>query len=103
MQTPAKEMLFVVLAFRKHKTRGKNMVSQATQDFDHSIDMVINTLRLSSEPRWLTGSVCTFGDAARDPELLIRRIREEAEDQGFGYVRLDIVGGDRIGFNGSKD
>ncbi|PMY37330.1 hypothetical protein C1Y35_19785 [Pseudomonas sp. GW456-L14] len=79
------------------------MISQEEQDFDHSIEMVLNTLRLARDPRWLTGSVCTVGDAARDPEKLIKRIREEAEAQGFGYVRLDIVGGDRIGFNGSKD
>jgi hypothetical protein len=79
------------------------MNSQLEQDFDHTVDLVLNTLRLVRDPRWLTSSVPVIGDAAKDPEKLIKRVREAAETNGFGYVGLDILGGDRIAFNGSKD
>lgn len=79
------------------------MHSQSQQDFDHTVDFVLNTLRLARDPRWLTSSVPVIGDAAKDPEKLLKRVREVAEANGFGYVGLAILGGDRIAFNGSKD
>ena len=79
------------------------MFSQPQQDFDHTIDLVLNTLRLVRDPRWLTSSVPVVGDAAKDPEKLIKRVREVAEANGFGYVGLAMLGEDRIAFNGSKD
>lgn len=79
------------------------MRSQSEQDFDLTIDFVLNTLRVAPDPRWFFGSVPVIGDAAKDPEKLIERVREEAEAKGFGHVGIDILGGDRIAFNGSKD
>ncbi|CAI8734014.1 EAL domain-containing protein [Pseudomonas sp. IT-P44] len=79
------------------------MYSQSEQNFGHTIDLVLNTLRLARDPRWLIGSVPVVGDAAQDPEKLIQRVREAAEAHGFGCVGLDLLGDDRIAFNGSKD
>jgi len=78
------------------------MYSQSEQNFGHTIDLVLNTLRLVPDSRWLTGSVPVVGDAAQDPEKLIKTVRELAEVHGFGHVGLDMLGGDRIAFNGSK-
>jgi len=79
------------------------MYSQSEQNLGYTVDFVLNTLRLAGDARWLTGSVPVVGDAAQDPEKLIKRVREAAEAHGFGYVGLDLLGDDRIAFNGSKD
>lgn len=79
------------------------MYSQLEQDFDHSVDMVINTLRRTSDPRRLTGSVPVVGDAAKDPEKFLTRLLAAAEANGFGHIGLAMLGSDRIAFNGSKD
>lgn len=79
------------------------MFSQSQQHFDHTVDLVLNTLRLVRDPQWLTGSVPVFGDAAKDPQKLIKRVREVADANGFGYVGLAMLGEDRVAFNGSKD
>jgi hypothetical protein len=69
-----------------------------------AVELTVNALRAMSGRLWISGEIPVDDCALDFPDELIRRVRDAANDAGFGWVQLDLsLNGKCIHINGPKE
>lgn len=69
-----------------------------------AVELTVNALRAMSGTIWVSGEIPVDDSALEFPDELMRKVRDAANDAGFGWVQLDLApNGKCIRINGPKE